>query len=95
MEKAGKDLKMAIIKQFRRQTHREVLEANNQKLMRQLSGCAAVLAQYANGEHWAFKDGYHHWVGEGNPEELAILSLKRTFGPDALSQIAKKMVKNG
>ncbi len=53
------------------------------------------MAEYANGSNWAFKDGYHHWIGQGNPEELAMLTLKRTFGPDVLSQIAKKVVKSG
>ena len=84
---------MSITKQFRKTTHREVLEVNNQKLMRSLSNCAAVLAEYANGSNWAFKDGTYSWIGENKPDDLAILTLKRTFGPDAMSQIAKKVLR--
>ena len=86
---------MFQVKKFRKLTAREVLEANNEKLMRSLSNVAAVLAEYANGSNWAFKDGHHHWVGEHKPDDLAIITLKRTFGPDAMSQIAKKVIGNG
>lgn len=87
---------MSLASKFRKLTHREVLEANNRKLMSNLAAVAAVLAEYANGSNWTYKGEYKNekfiWTGEGNPEELAKLALKRTFGPDALSQIAKKVI---
>lgn len=90
---------MSLTSQFRKATHREVLEANNRKLMHKLASVAAVLAEYANGSNWTYKGEYKNerfiWIGEGNPEELAKLALKQTFGPDALSQIAKKVVRDG
>ncbi len=88
---------MPLIKHLRKQTRQVILQVNNQKLMHSLSNVAAVLAEYANGSNWAYKEETktHYWIGDGNPEELAILALKRTFGPDAMSQIAKKVVGNG
>jgi len=86
---------MSLTKQFRKQTRQETLQVNNHKLMQSLSNVAAVLAEYANGSNWAFKDGTYSWIGEHKPDDLAILTLKRVFGPDALSQIAKRVVGNG
>jgi len=85
---------MPLIKRLRKETRQEILQVNNQRLMRSLSNCAAVLAEYANGSNWAYKDEKYIWIGEHKPDDLAILTLKRTFGPDAMSQIAKKVVGN-